>query len=151
MKNKITNKMIVEIILIPICIAYLYYLAFNNHQKANLIAMSLIIIITSTEFIIKYIKELYIYESKKNIFKLLYTIFSFILIVITILNFFLKIKIISVLFMVFSILLLIYLLYYVIDNVRNKDKRSFSKLIVSSIMSLISFATVLVGFYINLK
>ena len=153
MKNKLTNKMLLEIIVIPLCVMYLYNMIFHSHSKANLIVFSLISIITGIELLIKYIHEVYVYESKRNIFKVIMIIFGFSLIITIVLNLFLKYQIINILFIVFEILLLIYLLYFTISNLvkMKKNKGAFHKNAIASFFSFLSFSIILIGLIINLK
>lgn len=110
---KNTNKKIVaEIILIPFCFLYLFYVILGNHPKISFIFCSCLVIITCLEFAIKYFKEVYIYENKYNVLKVIFGIFNVLLIIITGLNLIYDIKIISVLFIIMTIILLMYLLFW---------------------------------------
>ena len=67
--KKNNKKIIFEIVLIPLCILYLYYELLHNHPTISLVFLTITIIITNIENLVKYINEVYIYESKKNILK----------------------------------------------------------------------------------
>ena len=149
--KKLTVKMILEFLAIPACIAYLYYLIFNNHLKANVIVMSIVIFFTLIELLVKYIKEVYTYENKNNIFKVIFIIFCVLLLVVTILNLFLKYSIINTLFMIGTVLLLIFLLYLAITSLINmkKEKGYFYQNGMRAFFSLISFSLIIIGFILN--
>ena len=50
------KKIVFETILVPLCIFYLYYMAFHNHTKASYIISSIVTIMTCIEFLVLYIK-----------------------------------------------------------------------------------------------
>ena len=146
------KKIILELVFIPLCIMYLYYVLINNHLKINLYLVSIIILITCVEFLIKYIYEVYVYENKYNFLKVLFIIFCFCLIIVDILNLFIKLKLIKVLFLIFIIILLIYLIYFVINCLIRiyKNKGILWKNAFASFFSFISFLIILMGIIIGL-
>ena len=152
-ENKLTSKLLIELFLVPIAISYIYYLILNNHTKASLVIMSIIIFFTCLEFAIKYIKEVIIYENKNNLFKIIYSVFSILLIIITVLNLFINNNIIAITFKTGTIILLIYLLYYIIINIKGvmNNTKEFSKTIVISFISLIAFCLILTSFFITFE
>ncbi len=142
MKNK---KILLEIIIIPLCIAYLLYYPLRNYDKASFIISSIFILLTCLVFLVKYGKEVYIYEHKYNYLKIISIVFNSILIVLTVLGFFLKIKIIKILFLVFACILLLLLLGYAIVNIKpiiTKEK-NISQNILNAFLSLASVAIIL--------
>lgn len=144
------QKIIIEIILIPLCFLYLSYTLLNNHPKASLITCSILVIITSILFAIKYFREVYIYKHKYNFFKILYAIFSTILIINTILNLLIKNEYLFIIFLIQTIILLGYLLFFSTKKLLNikKDKGYISKNAFPAFLSLVSFAIILVGLLI---
>ena len=98
MRNKVkqnNKKIILETIIIPLCILYLYYMAFNNHPKTSLVISSIVTIITCIEFIVLYIHEVYVYENQYNFLKVLVTVLCILLIIFTGINLFIKLNIIN--------------------------------------------------------
>lgn len=150
MKNK---KIVIEIILIPLCIGYLLYTLLNNNPKISLIILGVFITLTSLEFIIKNLKEVYIYESKNNLFKITFAVFNILLLLSMFLTLIYKLETIKILFITEVLLLLIYLFYYGINSVIKiiKDKKPIYKYIIRAFFSLISFITILETFIIYLK
>ena len=149
MKNK--KKIVIEVILIPICIMYLYYEVLHNHPKVSLGIATAVIILTSIEFIVKYIKEVYVYKSKNNLLKILYVIFSFILIILSIISLFLKYKLIKIAYFISLIILLVFLLYFITKNIVRiiKEKGTLYKNTFAAFFSLISFVIVLINIIIR--
>ena len=139
-------KIIFEIILIPLCFLYLFYTLFINHPKVSFVICLCITIITSIEFAIKYIKEVYIYENKYNPLKVIFGIFNILLIIIAGLNIIYNIKVILILFYVMISILLLYLLYFFIRNLIDvvKGKGVLYKKAFASLLSLTSFVTILI-------
>ena len=109
------KKIVFETILVPLCIFYLYYMAFHNRTKASYIISSIVTIMTCIEFLVLYIKEVYVFESKSNVFKVLIIILNFILIGLIIASFFTK-KVEFILLIV-TIIFLIFMLYFIIKNI----------------------------------
>ena len=142
-KEKQSNKkIIVEIVLIPLCIFYLIYILFQNNPKTSLIICSIASVITCSLLMIKYLKEVYIYQYKYNWLKILFCVFSIILIIVTIVNLLYNIKI---LFVAMVIVLLCFLLWFAIRNVIliSKNKKNNSQNIIYAFLSLVSFVTIL--------
>lgn len=139
-------KIIFEIILIPLCFLYLFYTLFINHPKVSFVICLCITIITSIEFAIKYLKEVYIYENKYNPLKVIFGIFNILLIIIAGLNIIYNIKVILILFYVMISILLLYLLYFFIRNLIDvvKGKGVLYKKAFASLLSLTSFVTILI-------
>ncbi|MGM9879637.1 MAG: hypothetical protein ACI31R_06435 [Bacilli bacterium] len=150
--KKNNSKIIFEIILIPLCFLYLFYTILNNHPKASFVVCSLIVIITCLEFAIKYLKEVYVYENKYNLLKLIFGIFSIILIIISGLNLVYSIKFLFILFIVMTFILLIFLLGFAIKNIIdiNKNKGVLYKKAFSAFLSLIAFMTIFITLLIKL-
>ena len=149
MKKKEKNnnaKIVFEIILIPLCFLYLFYTLFINHPKVSFVICLCITIITSIEFAIKYLKEVYIYENKYNPLKVIFGIFNILLIIIAGLNIIYNIKVILILFYVMISILLLYLLYFFIRNLIDvvKGKGVLYKKAFASLLSLTSFVTILI-------
>jgi len=149
MKNK---KILFEIVLIPLCIVYLIFILLNNHEITSLVICIVFTIITSLVFIIKYIREVYIYESKYNIYKVLFSIYNIFLLILIILKLVFDNSIFNLLFIIFVAGLLLYLLYYFIKHfikiIKNSEK--LYKNIISSFMSLVSFCIILSTLIITL-
>ena len=151
-KSKLDIKMVIEMLIVPLALMYLYHMALHDHPKVNLVFFSLVTFFTCIEIIAKYIREVYIYESKNNFLKILFVIFSFILLIVTVLNIFLKYPIIKTLFIIFEIILLVYLITYAITRLINmyKEKGVFTKNAIACFFSLISFVLILMGMIIYL-
>lgn len=147
------KKIVLEIILIPLCILYLYYVLLYNHPKISNILLYLTITITCVSFIVKYIKEVYVYENKYNILKIIFTIISILLIIVMLLNYYLKYKVVNYLFIILVILLLIYLLIYSIINIKGiiRSKDNLLEKTINSFFPSISFYIILIGLIIYLK
>lgn len=121
MKNK---KLAAELVIVPICFAYLL-LNYLNNKLLSLIIFTLVSLILAIWIVPKYIDEIYIYKSNKNILKILLVIINAILLVISILNFIFKTKIVKILLIVFTTLVSISLLVLFIKNIKeltSKDK-----------------------------
>ena len=146
------KKVIVETILIPICVIYLYYMAINNHPKINIIFLYGIIMITCLETAIKYIHEVYVYENKYNWLKVIISIISILLIIAVFLNIFLKYKVILWIFIILTILMLCYLLFYTIKCLKKMIKKEgeLYKNTFGAFFSLIKFGLILIGIIIYL-
>lgn len=149
MKKNTSIKTVAEVYLIPICFIYLLYMLLNGSKKASLIICSIIILFTSLEFLIKYLKEVYIYKNKYNFLKLSFGIFNILFILLTALNLFYKTYAIKILFIIGTIILLLFLLIFSINNIRkyikNTNKTMF---VVKSFLSFLSFSTILISFLI---
>jgi len=147
------KKIVAEIIIIPLCILYLYYEFFYNHVQVSNVFLYLLLLFTCVEFIVKYIKEVYIYKSKYNLLKIFFVIYNFLLIIFGVLSIFLKIRVISLVFIILVIGLLCYLLYYAIRHITNiiNNKGTLYNNAVSSFLPLIAFCTILMGLIIYLK
>ena len=147
------KKIVGEIILIPLCILYLYYTLLFNAITINKFILHAIIFITCVQFIIKYIHEVYVYESKTNPLKIVFIIFNILLSIACMLNIILKVKVIRIVFIVLVIIMLCYLLYNAITKIINiiKSKGILYKNAFSSFLSLIAFFMILMGLVIYLK
>ena len=150
MKNK---KILAEIITVPLCISYLLSMILNNNPKLNIILLVITLVITSLEFTIKNLKEVYIYESKDNFKKVTFAIFNILLLLVMFLKLIYKINALNILFTVGIIILLIYLIYLGITSIIKiaKDKKPLYKYIIRAFLSLISFALILETFIIYIK
>lgn len=146
------KKIILEIILIPACFAYLFYTLLENHPKASLIICIFITIITSGILIYKYFKEVYIYESKKNIYKIIFIIFNGILIIINLLYLIYNTKLLFLTLIIGIFILLLHLLSSSIKDLIDikKEKGILYKKSFSSFLSLISFSVILTTLLIKL-
>ena len=143
------KKIVFETILVPLCIFYLYYMAFHNRTKASYIISSIVTIMTCIEFLVLYIKEVYVFESKSNVFKVLIIILNFILIGLIIASFFTK-KVEFILLIV-TIIFLIFMLYFIIKNIIRilKGKGVLYKNTFAAFFELISFVIILCNIIIN--
>lgn len=143
MKNK---KMVLEIILIPLCLAYILYIVLQNYQTTSHVIGLIILFITSLEFIIKYFKEVYIYTHKYNYLKIIFGIFNIVLLLITTLNLIYNNNILNIIFMIGTIILLIYLLVFGTIKLKKvlKDEKPLSKNVLSSFLSYIALAIILI-------
>lgn len=143
MKNK---KMVLEIILIPLCLAYILYIVLQNYQTTSHVIGLIILFITSLEFIIKYFKEVYIYTHKYNYLKIIFDIFNIVLLLITTLNLIYNNNILNIIFMIGTIILLIYLLVFGTIKLKKvlKDEKPLSKNVLSSFLSYIALAIILI-------
>ena len=156
-KKKISSanikKIVAEIILIPLCVLYLYYTLLFNSISINKFILHTVVFITCIQFAIRYIREVYIYESKNNPLKIIFIIFNIILGIISMLNLSLKVRIIKIIFIVLVIIMLCYLLYNAITKIINiiKNKGVLYKNTFSSFASLIAFFMMLMGLIIYLK
>ena len=150
MKNK---KILAEIITVPLCISYLLSMILNNNPKLNIILLVITLVITSLEFIIKNLKEVYIYESKDNLKKVTFAIFNILLLLVMFLKLIYKINALNILFTAGIIILLIYLIYLGITSIIKiaKDKKPLYKYIIRAFFSLTSFALILETFIIYIK
>ena len=146
------KKVVVETILIPLCVVYLYYMAMHNHPKVNMIFLYGITLIACFEMIIKYAHEVYVYENKYNYLKVICIIISVLLIISVFLNIFLKYKAILYTFISLLIILLIYLLLYSAKNIKKMIKQEgvLYKNTFSAFFSLIEFGIILIGIIIYL-
>ena len=61
MNNK---KILLEIIVIPLCISYLIFRLLGNYNMACYVICNIFCILSALVFGIKYIREVYIYENK---------------------------------------------------------------------------------------
>ena len=143
------KKIVFETILVPLCIFYLYYMAFHNHTKASYIISSIVTIMTCIEFLVLYIKEVYVFESKSNVFKVLIIILNFILIGLIITSFFTK-KV-KLILLIVTIIFLIFMLYFIIKNIIRilKGKGALYKNTFATFFGLISFVIILCNIIIN--
>lgn len=156
MKNKEKSnniRIVLEIILIPICVLYLYYTLLYNHPKISIVLLYITTLITSIEFIVKYIKELYTYENKYNPLRLIFVVFLFLLLITLVLNIFLKYKIIKQILTISLIILLVHLLLFAISNIIKiiKDKGRLLTTSASAFFSFIAFYIILIALIIYLK
>ncbi len=149
MNNK---KILLEIIVIPLCISYLIFRLLGNYNMACYVICNIFCILSALVFGIKYIREVYIYENKYNILKILFSIYSVLLIVILVINMFLNINIIDILYIIiisgFLLYLLSYSIFYIIKIIKNKGK--LYQNIINSFLSFCSFAIIISTFVINL-
>lgn len=138
--------MVLEIILIPLCLAYILYIVLQNYQTTSHVIGLIILFITSLEFIIKYFKEVYIYTHKYNYLKIIFDIFNIVLLLITTLNLIYNNNILNIIFMIGTIILLIYLLVFGTIKLKKvlKDEKPLSKNVLSSFLSYIALAIILI-------
>lgn len=149
MKKNTVVKMVAEVYLIPICVLYLLYMLLNGHNKASFIVCLIISFFTALEFMIKYLKEVYVYKNKYNFLKLSFGIFNILFVIILGLNIFYKIYIIKLLFIIGIIVLLLFLISFSIFNIRKfiKDSKK-TMFVVKSFLSFLSFCMILITFLI---
>ena len=147
MKDKKNMKRIVAwLILIPLCMLYLLYTLLNGHSKISFVVLVIFIFVTCLELAIKYFKEVYIFENKYNVLKVLFGIFNICLLIVCFLNIVYSFKIVSILFLIMCILLLCFLMGYSIFNIvcMFKDKGVFYKRAFASFVSLNDFVIILI-------
>lgn len=151
-KDVSVKKMIFEIVAISLCIIYLYYSLLWNQPKVSIAILYIVTLITCGELLAKYISEVYIYESKNNIIKILVIILSILLIILLVTYIFIRTKIIKIALLVSLLIMSCYLLYLAIKNIINisKDKKNYSKYVIASYLSLLSFSMIIMGTIISL-
>lgn len=142
MKNK---KILIEIVLIPLCVLYLIFTLLKNHELLSEILCYITVFITSLEFIIKNFKEVYIYHHKYNYLKIIFAIFNIILLFFMCLTIFYNNLIINNIFIFLVSILLINLLIYTIINIIkiSKNDKKISIYIIRSFLSFLSFCLIL--------
>ena len=155
MKNKESNnlRIVLEIVLIPICVLYLYYTLLYNHPKISIVLLYITTLVTCIEFIVKYIKELYTYKNKYNPLRLIFVIFLFLLLITLVINIFLKVKIVKLIITISLIILLVYLLVFATSNIIKiiKNKGRLLNTASGSFFSFIAFYIILMALIIYLK
>ena len=102
-EQKNIKKIVIEMILIPLCTLYLCYEVLNNHPKTSFIILIIFTIITSLELAIKYLKQVYIYENKYNPLRVIFGIFNIVLIIISGLTLIYKTKLLTIIFIHFGL------------------------------------------------
>lgn len=115
MKNK---KIILEIIIIPLFISYLFYQLLDTMNDIKILSI-IILCLCNLELFIKYIKEVKIYKDKKNIYKVIFIVFNFINLFISFLTIYKNINILY-----FIICLSITMVYFLISGIQNIIKIS---------------------------
>lgn len=153
MKDKKNMKKIVSwLILIPLCMLYLLYTLLNGHSKISFVVLVIFTFITCLELAIKYFKEVYIFQNKYNVLKVLFGIFNICLMIVCFLNIVYSFRIISILFLVMSIILLCFLIGYSIFNIicMFKNKGVFYKRAFASFISLNDFVIILITLLFSL-
>ncbi len=137
-KSVNNNKIILEIIIIPLCISYLFYMLLGNFNNTLLISI-IIISIMNLELLIKYIKEVNIYKSKYNIYKILFIIFNITSLFISFITIYKNIN--KIYFIISSIISLIYFLVVGIKKLItiSKTRDKLYKLTKSALLSLLCF------------
>lgn len=115
MKNK---KIILEIIIIPLFISYLFYQLLDTMNDIKILCI-IILCLCNLELFIKYIKEVKIYKDKKNIYKVMFIVFNFISLFISFLTIYKNINILY-----FIICLSITMVYFLISGIQNIIKIS---------------------------
>lgn len=145
------KKIIFEIVAIPLCIMYLYYVLLWNEPKISIAVLYIITLITCGEFVAKYFNEVYIYESKSNLLKILIIILSIVLIILLVIYIFIRTSIVKIILLVSLLLMCFYLLYFAISNIKNiiKDTKNYSKYVIASYLSLFSFSMMIMGTIIS--
>lgn len=137
-KNINNNKIIIEIIIIPLCISYLFYLLLGNFNNTLLISI-IILSIMNLELLIKNIKEVSIYKDKNNKYKILFIIYNIISLFISFMTIYKEINKIY-----FIITLSISIIYFLINGILtlikiSKTKDKLYKLTKKALLSLFSF------------
>lgn len=149
MNNK---KIVAEIILIPLCIFYIIFMFLKSDTIAYIL-FTVFSLIGVLWFAPKYLKEVYVYESKNNFLKIFISISYILLGILSILNLFMKFKIIKILLLVFSCIVFIHLLYFSIKNIKEiiKLKKEFGMNIIYSFISFLIFTVMLSSLIILLR
>ncbi len=137
-KNINNNKIILEIIIIPLCISYLFYILLGNFNNTLLISI-IILSIINLELLIKNIKEVSIYKDKNNKYKVLFIIYNIISLFISFMTVYKEINKIY-----FIITLSISIIYFLINGILtlikiSKTKDKLYKLTKKALLSLFSF------------
>ena len=119
----------------------------HNHSKLNIACVYIVTLITCSEIAIKNIHEVYIYESKNNYLKIIFSIISILLIITVFLSIFLKHKAVLCSFIVLLIIMLGYLLYDSVKSIKKmvNQEGTLYKNTFSAFFSLIKLGIVLIG------
>lgn len=143
--NKDIKKIISWMVLIPLCVLYLLYTLLSGHSKISFVVLVVFVFITCLEFAIKYFKEVYIFESKYNVLKVIFGIFSICLIIISFLNIIYSFEIISIMFYVMCIIMLCFLIGFSVYNMICvfKNKGVFYKRVFSVFLCINDFVIIL--------
>lgn len=146
-EQKNIKKIVIEMILIPLCTLYLCYTILNNHPKTSFIILIIFTIITSLELAIKYLKQVYIYENKYNPLRVIFGIFNIVLIIISGLTLIYKTKLLTIIFLIMIIILLGFLLITSIINIKDiiKQKGTLYKKAFSAFLKLNAFVIILMS------
>lgn len=121
MKNK---KLAIELIIVPVCFSYLI-LNYLNNKILALVLFTFTSLILSIWFVPKYIDEIYVYESRKNPLKIVLIISNILLLVLSIINFIYKTKLVKVLLILVTIIVSLFLIKLFVKNIKElirKDK-----------------------------
>lgn len=150
MKNK---KILLELLLVPVCLGYLFHMLLSNNQKISYILLIVMLLLTTFTLILKYGNEVYVYESKYNIYKIILIIFSVILFLISLLSIFLMGKFVRLFLIITTIILLLYLFYCAVRGIINiiKNGNYLYRYIIRVFFSSISFALILEALIFYLK
>ena len=142
MKNK---KMLIETIIIPLCVLYLLFTLLNNHETISRVICYITVFITSMVCLVKYVKEVYIYEHKYNYLKIIFIIVNILLLISLVLAIFITNKILNIIFIVLVGILLLYLLIFGIINIIiiTKNNEKLYQSIIRAFFSLLSFSIIL--------
>ena len=146
-KQKNIKKIVIEMILIPLCTLYLCYTILNNHPKTSFIILIIFTIITSLELAIKYLKQVYIYENKYNPLRVIFGIFNIVLIIISGLTLIYKTKLLTIILLIMIIILLGFLIITSIINIKDiiKQKGILYKKAFSAFLKLNAFVIILMS------
>ncbi len=141
------KKIVFEIIAIPLCLMYLYYVLLGNHPKMNIAVLYVVTLITCGEFFFKYVQEVYIYESKNNLLKVLVIILCILLILALVTYIFIRTEFVRISLLILLLFMSGYLLYFAVKNIISiiKDKNNFAKYVIPAYLSLASFVMMVMG------
>ncbi len=132
MKNK---KIILEILVIPLLLGYLFYQLLGVFNNIKLVSV-IVLCIFNIELLTKYIREVNIYKSKYNIYKVLFIIFNIISLFVSFVTIYKKLYILY--FIICSIITLVYFLVRGVLNII-KISKSNNKLYGFAKVALLSF------------
>ncbi len=132
MKNK---KIILEILVIPLLLGYLFYQLLGVFNNIKLVSV-IVLCIFNIELLTKYIREVNIYKSKYNIYKVLFIIFNIISLFVSFVTIYKKLYILY--FIICSIITLVYFLVRGVLNII-KISKSNNKLYGFTKVALLSF------------
>ena len=146
------KKMVAEVIVIPLCIVWLLFVLLKS-SVAALIIFILFSIVAAVWFSPKYFSEVYTYENKNNFWKLSIAIVDILLVIVAIVNLFLKLKALKIALIVLAILSFIHLVYFFVNNLKIiiKSKKDYGINVLYAFGSFLIFAIMVSTIIIYLK